>query len=207
MLTTLARLAAALFGLWLGIVSMAMAADPVVQDQAPATAIFAGGCFWCMEPPFDALAGVTATTSGFTGGHKVNPSYTEVSSGGTGHVEAIQISYDPTQVSYQQLLDVYWRNIDPLDDGGQFCDRGHEYLAAIFYQNEEQKILAEQSKTAVEKRLGHTVTTAISRAAPFYAAEDYHQDYYRKNPVRYKYYRYSCGRDQRLEELWGTQEK
>jgi peptide-methionine (S)-S-oxide reductase len=204
---TLAKLAAALFGLWLGIVSMAMAADPVVQDKAPATAIFAGGCFWCMEPPFDALAGVTATTSGFTGGHKVNPSYTEVSSGGTGHVEAIQISYDPTQVSYQQLLDVYWRNIDPLDGDGQFCDRGHEYLSAIFYQNEAQKKLAEQSKAAVEKRLGHTVTTAIRRAAPFYAAEDYHQDYYRKNPVRYKYYRYSCGRDQRLEELWGTQGK
>jgi len=204
--TTLARFAAALFGLWLGTASMAMAADPIVQDKATATAIFAGGCFWCMEPPFDALAGVTATTSGFTGGHKVKPSYTEVSSGGTGHVEAVKISYDPAQVSYQQLLDVYWRNIDPLDDGGQFCDRGHEYLSAIFYQNDEHKILAEQSKAAVEKRLGRAVATAIRPAAPFYAAEDYHQDYYRKNPVRYKYYRYSCGRDQRLVELWGKKQ-
>lgn len=203
--TNLAKFALALFALWLGTGSMAMAADPAVQDKAPATVIFAGGCFWCMEPPFDALPGVTATTSGFTGGRKVNPSYKDVSSGGTGHVEAVQISYDPAQVSYRQLLDVYWRNIDPLDDGGQFCDRGHEYLSAIFYQDEEQKKLAEQSKAAVEKQLGHSVATAIRPAAPFYAAEDYHQDYYRKNPVRYKYYRYSCGRDQRLEELWGKQ--
>ncbi len=202
---TLTRFAAIGFGLWFGIVSMAMAVDPLVQEQAPATAIFAGGCFWCMEPPFDALAGVTATTTGFTDGHKVNPSYKEVASGGTGHVEALQIRYDTTQVSYQQLLDVFWRNIDPFDDGGQFCDRGPEYLSAIFYHNEAQKKLAQQSKTAIEKRLGHAVTTAIRPAAQFYAAEDYHQDYYRKNPVRYRYYRYSCGRDQRLEELWGRQ--
>ncbi|MBI5461310.1 MAG: peptide-methionine (S)-S-oxide reductase MsrA [Gammaproteobacteria bacterium] len=203
----LARFASALFGLWLGTVSMAMAAEPAAQGNAPATAVFAGGCFWCMEPPFDALAGVTATTSGFTGGHQANPSYKDVSSGGTGHVEAVQISYDPAQLSYQELLDVYWRNIDPVDDGGQFCDRGQEYLSVIFYQNEEQKKLAEQSKATVEDRLGRPVATALRPAAPFYAAEDYHQDYYRKNPVRYKYYRYSCGRDQRLEELWGTQEK
>ena len=172
-----------------------------------AKATFAGGCFWCMEPPFDALVGVTATTSGFTGGHQPNPSYKDVSAGSTGHVEAVQIKYDPAQLSYQELLDVYWRNIDPVDDGGQFCDRGQEYLSAIFYQNAEEKRLAEQSKAAIEKRLGRPVSTNIRPAAQFYAAEDYHQDYYRNNPLRYKYYRYSCGRDQRLEELWGTQEK
>lgn len=202
--TTLSRFALTLL---LAAASSAMAADPVVEGQAPATAVFAGGCFWCMEPPFDALAGVATTTSGFTGGHQANPSYKDVSSGGTGHIEAVQISYDPAQVSYQQLLDVYWRNIDPLDDGGQFCDRCHEHTAAIYYQNEAEKKLAEQSKAQVEKSLGRTVTTAIRPAAPFYAAEDYHQDYYRKNPVRYKYYRYSCGRDQRLEELWGRKER
>ena len=204
---TLARFASTFFGLWLGALPMAMAAEPATQDKAPATAVFAGGCFWCMEPPFDALAGVTATTSGFTGGHKANPSYKDVSSGGTGHVEAIQISYDPAQLSYQELLDVYWRNIDPVDDGGQFCDRGLEYRSAIFYQNEQQKRLAERSKEVIGKRLGRPVETAIRPASQFYAAEDYHQDYYRKNPLRYKYYRYSCGRDQRLEEIWGAQKK
>jgi peptide-methionine (S)-S-oxide reductase len=195
--------AAVLCGLWLATTATAMAVATADEGKAPATAVFAGGCFWCMEPPFDALAGVTVTTSGYTGGHQANPSYEAVSSGGTGHVEAIQISYDPTRVSYQQLLDVYWRNIDPLDEGGQFCDRGYVYTAAIFYRNEEERKLAEASKSRVEQRLGRTVTTAIRPADPFYAAEEYHQDYYRKNPLRYKYYRYNCGRDQRLEELWG----
>ena len=204
---TLGRFTAALIGLWLGSVAMAAAAEPATQAKAPATAVFAGGCFWCMEPPFDALTGVTATTSGFTGGHQPNPSYKDVSAGGTGHVEAVRIKYDPARLSYRELLDVYWRNIDPVDDGGQFCDRGQEYLSAIFYQNEEEKRLAEQSKAAIEKRLGRAVATAIRPAVQFYAAEDYHQDYYRKNPLRYKYYRYSCGRDQRLEELWGAQKK
>lgn len=197
------RFAPALLGLWLAVAATPAAAAPAVEGRGGATAVFAGGCFWCMEPPFDALDGVTATTSGYTGGHRTNPDYEAVSAGGTGHVEAIRISYDPARVSYRQLLDVYWRNIDPLDDGGQFCDRGQQYTAAIFYRNDTERELAEASKAAVERRLGHPVVTAIRPAAPFYAAEDYHQDYYRKNPLRYKYYRFSCGRDQRLEELWG----
>lgn len=167
-----------------------------------ATAIFAGGCFWCMEPPFDALPGVSATTSGYTGGHKSNPTYKEVTAGGTGHIESVQITYDPGKVGYEKLLEVFWRNVDPLDDGGQFCDRGDSYKTAIFYQNDEQKKLAERSKAAIEKQLGKPVVTPIRPAMAFYAAEDYHQDYYKQNPLRYKYYRYSCGRDQRLEKLW-----
>ena len=203
MRTTISRFVAALVGLLLGVVLSASAAELVAQDKTTATAVFAGGCFWCMEPPYDALPGVVATTSGFTGGQKANPSYKEVSGGNTGHIEAVQVAYDPAKVSYEKLLEVYWRNVDPLDGGGQFCDRGHEYTTAIFYQNEEQKKLAEQSKSAIEKQLGRPVATVIRPAAPFYAAEDYHQDYYLKNPLRYKYYRYSCGRDQRLEKLWG----
>ena len=203
MRTTISRFVATLTGLLLGVALIASAAEPIAQGKATATAIFAGGCFWCMEPPYDALPGVVATTSGFTGGQKANPSYKEVSGGNTGHIEAVQIAYDPAKVSYEKLLEVYWRNVDPLDGGGQFCDRGHEYTTAVFYQNEEQKKLAEQSKSAIEKRLGRPVATVIRPAAPFYAAEDYHQDYYLKNPLRYKYYRYSCGRDQRLEKLWG----
>ena len=195
----LSKFMAALGGLMLG--AALMAAEP--PAAAKATAVFAGGCFWCMEPPYDALPGVVATTSGFTGGQKANPTYKEVSGGNTGHVEAVQIVYDPAKVSYEKLLEVFWRNVDPLDGGGQFCDRGHEYTTAIFYQSEEQKKLAEQSKGSIEKQLGRPVATVIRPAAPFYAAEDYHQDYYLKNPVRYKYYRYSCGRDQRLEKLWG----
>ena len=144
-----------------------------------------------------------ATTSGYSGGQKLNPTYQEVSAGDTGHIEVIQVTYDPKQVSYEKLLEVFWHNVDPLDKGGQFCDRGNTYTTAIFYQSEEQKKLAEQSKAEIEKKLGKTVVTAIRPAVTFYAAEDYHQDYYQKNPLRYKYYRYSCGRDQRLEELWG----
>ena len=200
---TLSRFVTALAGLMLGVALVATAAEPGTQSKTTATAVFAGGCFWCMEPPYDALPGVVATTSGFTGGQKANPSYKEVSGGNTGHIEAVQIAYDPAKVSYEKLLEVYWRNVDPLDGGGQFCDRGHEYTTAIFYQNEEQKKLAEQSKSAIEKQLKRPVATIIRPAAPFYAAEDYHQDYYLKNPLRYKYYRYSCGRDQRLEKLWG----
>ena len=139
MRTTISRFVAALVGLLLGVVLSASAAELVAQDKTTATAVFAGGCFWCMEPPYDALPGVVATTSGFTGGQKANPSYKEVSGGNTGHIEAVQITYDPAKVSYEKLLEVYWRNVDPLDGGGQFCDRGHEYTTAIFYQNEEQK--------------------------------------------------------------------
>ncbi len=203
MLITQSRFAAVLAGLLLGVALAATAAEPTAKAQATVTAVFAGGCFWCMEPPFDKLPGVVATTSGYTGGQKMNPTYEQVSAGDTGHVEAVQITYDPKQVGYEKLLEVFWRNVDPLDKAGQFCDRGSTYTTAIFYANEEQKQLAEQSKTAIEKKLGKPVVTAIRPAATFYAAEDYHQDYYQKNPLRYKYYRYSCGRDQRLEQLWG----
>ena len=192
----LSRFMAALGGLMLGVVLAA----PVAKEKT-ATAVFAGGCFWCMEPPFDALPGVTATTSGYTGGQKVNPSYEQVSAGDTGHIESVQITYDPKQISYEKLLETFWRNVDPLDSGGQFCDRGNTYTTAIFYQNEEQKKLAEQSKATIEKKLGKAVVTAIRPSTALYAAEDYHQDYYKKNPLRYKYYRFACGRDQRIDEV------
>ncbi len=195
---------AVLAGLMLGAALVATAAEPATKAKT-ATAVFAGGCFWCMEPPYDKLPGVVATTSGYSGGQKENPTYEQVSAGDTGHIEVIQVTYDPKQVSYEKLLEVFWRNVDPLDKGGQFCDRGNTYTTVIFYQNEEQKKIVEQSKAAIEKKLGKTVVTAIRPAATFYAAEDYHQDYYLKNPLRYKYYRYSCGRDQRLEQLWGKQ--
>jgi len=173
-----------------------------------ATATFAGGCFWCMEPPFDKLEGVVSTTSGYTGGKVADPTYEQVTSGGTGHREAVQVVYDPTKVSYQTLLDVFWRNVDPLDDQGQFCDRGGSYRAAIFYHGDEQKRLAEASKAAIDAkgRFPQTVVTEIRQSTAFYPAEDYHQDYYKKNPLRYKYYRFSCGRDRRLEQLWGDRQ-
>ena len=169
-----------------------------------ATATFAGGCFWCMEPPFDKLDGVISTTSGYTGGHVENPTYEQVSAGGTGHAEALQVVYDPAKISYPQLLEVFWRNIDPTVKDRQFCDVGNQYRTAIFYHDDEQKRLALESKQRLEKsgKLG-AIQTEIVSAGPFYPAEDYHQDYYQKNPIRYKYYRWSCGRDQRLEELWG----
>jgi peptide-methionine (S)-S-oxide reductase len=158
-----------------------------------------------MEPPYDELEGVESTISGYTGGHKTNPTYKEVSSGGTGHLEALQVRYDPSKVGYEKLLEVFWRNIDALDDGGQFCDRGEQYTTAIFYHDDEQKRLAEASKAAAEKELGKPIVTPIRPAAEYFPAEDYHQDYYEKNPLRYKFYRLSCGRDNRLKELWGEQ--
>ncbi len=166
-------------------------------------AIFAGGCFWCMEGPFDKLDGVVSSTSGYTGGHTENPTYKSSSTGTTGHYEAVQIEYDSSKVSYQQLLNVYWKNIDPFDARGQFCDKGPQYRAAIFTMNDEEKELANKSKSALQAKLNGkaTVVTEILPAKKFYAAEDYHQDYYIKNPVRYKYYRYGCGRDKRLEQV------
>ena len=167
-------------------------------------ATFAGGCFWCMEPPFDKLDGVVSTTSGYTGGHKNNPGYKEVSAGTTGHTEAVQIVYDPKKVSYETLLDVFWHNVDPTTKDRQFCDKGNQYRTGIFYNNEKQKQLAETSKAELEKTkpFEAAIVTGITEASAFYPAEDYHQDYYMKNPVRYKYYRYSCGRDKRLNSLW-----
>ncbi|HXG86888.1 MAG TPA: peptide-methionine (S)-S-oxide reductase MsrA [Vicinamibacterales bacterium] len=172
-------------------------------SQQTATAIFAGGCFWCMEPPFDALPGVISTTSGYTAGQTKNPTYEQVSAGRTGHTEALQVVYDPTKVSYAQLLTVFWRNIDPLDTGGQFCDRGPQYRPGVYYQSAEQQQQAEASKAKTATTLGKPIGVEVVAASTFYAAEGYHQDYYKKNPVRYKYYRWNCGRQQRLDELWG----
>ncbi len=170
-----------------------------------ALATFAGGCFWCMEPPYDELDGVVATISGYIGGHKDNPTYHEVSAGGTGHTEAVQVSYDPRKISYERLLEVFWRNIDPTTADRQFCDRGSQYRTGIFYHDDEQKRLAEASKTSLErdKPFAEPVVTEVVPAGTFYPAEDYHQDYYVKNPLRYKFYRFNCGRDARLQELWG----
>jgi peptide-methionine (S)-S-oxide reductase len=170
-----------------------------------ARATFAGGCFWCMEPPYDELEGVVSTTSGYAGGHVENPSYEEVSSGGTGHREAMQVVYDPSVVSYAKLLEVFWHNVDPTDDGGQFCDRGYQYTTAIFYHNEEQRELAEASKERLVESgaLSGEIVTPVEPLNAFYAAEDYHQDYYREHSLRYKFYRWNCGRDERLRELWG----
>ena len=181
--------------------------DAATMKDGQALATFAGGCFWCMEPPYDKIDGVLATTSGYTGGDKADPTYQEVSAGGTGHAEAVQVTYDPAKVSYEQLLEVFWRNVDPLDAGGQFCDRGSQYRTGIFVHDAAQRRLAEQSKQALvdSGRFAQPVVTEIEKAGPFYPAEDYHQDYYEKNPVRYKFYRWNCGRDQRLAELWGEQ--
>ena len=172
--------------------------------SAVAVAIFAGGCFWCMEPPFDAISGVISTTSGYTGGHTENPTYEQVSNGNTGHLEAVQVLYDPGKVSYETLLNVFWRNIDPFDGEGQFCDKGDQYKAVIFYQNENEKQLAEASKKEIQHKMAdkNSVTT-IRPAGKFFPAEDYHQDYYLKNPTRYKFYRFTCGRDHRLSQVWG----
>lgn len=174
-------------------------------DNSQETAIFAGGCFWCMEPPFDKLNGVISTTSGYTAGHKDNPTYKEVSAGITGHTEAIQIIYDPDKITYTDLLKVFWKNIDPVAVNRQFCDSGTQYRSGIYYVNTAQEKAAKQSLLELKttKIFEDPIATEVVAASTFYPAEDYHQDYYQKNPLRYKYYRYSCGRDQRLSELWG----
>lgn len=175
------------------------------QAEKTETAIFAGGCFWCMEHPFDELDGVISTTVGYSGGKTERPTYEQVSAGRTGHAESIQIVFDPQKVSYSELLDIYWRNTDPTTANRQFCDVGSQYRPAIFYLSEAQRIAAEASKQALikNKPFADEVVTEISPAGPFWKAEDYHQDYYLNNPLRYKFYRYNCGRDQRLEQLWG----
>jgi peptide-methionine (S)-S-oxide reductase len=184
------------------------------QTAAPATpaakteiATFAGGCFWCMEAAFDKVKGVVSTTSGYTGGHVANPTYHQVSAGDTGHAESVEVRYDPAKVDYKQLLYAFWRNIDPLAKDRQFCDAGNQYRTAIFYHGAEQKKLAEASKKELEDshRFKQPIQTQIVEAGPFYKAEEYHQDFYLKNPSRYKFYRWNCGRDQRLKELWGKE--
>jgi peptide-methionine (S)-S-oxide reductase len=184
----------------------AQSASPQAEKSATlAVATFAGGCFWCMEPPYDALEGVVSTTSGFMGGTTPNPTYQQVTNGGTGHIEVVQVRYDPVKVTYEKLLEVYWKNVDPYDAGGQFCDRGESYTTAIFTHTPEQKKIAEASKAALGASgpFKQPIATVVRDAGPFTAAEDYHQDYYIKNPVRYKYYRYRCGRDDRLQAIWG----
>jgi peptide-methionine (S)-S-oxide reductase len=174
-----------------------------VQEAAVAT--FAGGCFWCMEEVFEEVPGVVSAVSGYSGGIVKNPTYDQVSAGGTGHAEAVRVIYDPDRISYERLLDLFWHNVDPLTPNRQFCDRGDQYRSAIFYRNETQKGLAERSKQAIEEsgRFEEPIVTEIVPASEFYEAEEYHQDYYKKNPIRYKFYKWNCGRAQRLEELWG----
>jgi peptide-methionine (S)-S-oxide reductase len=192
-----------------GVVVIALAAASPAAAQAPASAAviakatFAGGCFWCVEADFDKVPGVISTTSGYTGGTTVNPTYAEVGSGRTGHAEAVEVVYDPAKVSYGELLDAFWHNIDPLVKDRQFCDAGNEYRTAIFVHDEQQRRLAEESKKRVEAQLKAPVYTEIVPAGPFYPAEDYHQNYYLRNPVRYQFYRWNCGRDRRLEQIWG----
>lgn len=175
------------------------------QGKAGQEAVFAGGCFWCMQPPFEKLPGVVSVTAGYAGGTKPNPTYEEVSAGGTGYLESVKVVYDPSKISYSQLLDVFWHNIDPLDPSGQFCDKGNQYLSVIFYADDAQKKLAEASEQKISAQFqGQTVYTQIRPLTTFYPAEEYHQDYYRKNPLRYKFYRANCGRDRRLKEVWGA---
>jgi peptide-methionine (S)-S-oxide reductase len=186
---------------------LCLASIGAADAQEMAKATFAGGCFWCMEPPFDALDGVVSTTSGYTGGHTANPTYEQVSAGKTGHAEAVEIVYDPRKVTYARLLEVFWRNIDPLTANAQFCDTGNQYRAGIFVHDATQRKLAEASKDAAAQRLQKPIVTEITAASQFWPAEEYHQDYYKKNPIRYKFYRSSCGRDRRLEAIWGPDSK
>jgi peptide-methionine (S)-S-oxide reductase len=167
------------------------------------TAVFAGGCFWCVEEAFDTVEGVVETTSGYIGGTVPNPTYKQVTAGNTGHAEAVQVRYDPAKVGYARLLDVFWRNVDPLDAGGQFCDRGSSYRSAIFFTTADQERLARTSKKQIAERLRATVATEIVPAGTFYPAESYHQNYHAENPLKYKFYKWNCGRAQRLDELWG----
>ncbi len=201
-LSTLFSVAA--LGFAVGAFAQTPAAAPTTTT---AKATFAGGCFWCMEAPFDKTDGVISTTSGYIGGTKKNPTYQEVSAGSTGHTEAVQIVYDPKKVTYEKLLNVFWRNIDPTVKDQQFCDVGTQYRSGVFYHDDAQKAAAEKSKTdlAKTKPFKANIVTEITAASEFYPAEEYHQDYYTKNPVRYNFYRKGCGRDARLKELWGTE--
>ena len=167
------------------------------------TATYAGGCFWCVESDFDQIPGVVKTVSGYTGGSLDNPNYKQVSAGGTGHLEAVEITFDPSQVTYDELLTAFWHSVDPTDAGGQFCDRGESYTTAVFVHGDEQRRLAEASKQTAMRELGQEIVTPIREASAFYTAEGYHQDFYQKSSVRYRYYRWACGRNDRVEEVWG----
>jgi peptide-methionine (S)-S-oxide reductase len=173
------------------------------ETAIAAIATFAGGCFWCVEADFDKLPGVIETISGYTGGREANPTYEQVSAHRTGHVEAVQVRYDPARVSYATLVDYFWRHVDPLTANGQFCDKGPQYRTVIYFQDEAQRKTILSAKEKLEKQLGKSFVTEITRASAFYPAEEYHQDYYEKNPLRYRYYRRGCGRDQRVKEIWG----
>jgi peptide-methionine (S)-S-oxide reductase len=201
MTKTLFQFALALLA-WLAPATFAQAQQP---SPTRATAVFAGGCFWCMEKPFDDMPGVISTTSGFTGGTVANPTYAQVVAGGTGHTEAVQVAYDPARVTYAQLLRTYWLQVDPFDGDGQFCDQGDSYRPAIFVANRVERAAAEASKNVLQQRFGRAVLVEIETAAPFYAAEAYHQNYYRTNPTRYRFYRSGCGRDARLRAIWGRE--
>ena len=180
-------------------------ASQAAMDGTLSKAYFAGGCFWCMEEAFEKVDGVLSATSGYMGGTVANPSYEEVSAGRTGHAESVEVVYDSTKVSYQKLLDAFWHNVDPVTPNAQFCDHGSQYRSAIFFQTDEEKRASDTSKQAIEqsKRFKEPIVTQIVMASQFYPAEEYHQDYYKKNPVRYKFYKYNCGRAKRLEALWG----
>ncbi|TKB54014.1 MAG: peptide-methionine (S)-S-oxide reductase MsrA [Nitrospira sp.] len=176
-----------------------------VADATSGKAYFAGGCFWCMEEVFEKVEGVLSVTSGYMGGTVSNPTYKEVSAGRTGHTESVEVVYDPAKVSYQKLLDAFWNNVDPITPNAQFCDHGNQYRSAIFFRTDEEKRASDSSKQSIEqsRRFKEPIVTQIAMALQFYPAEEYHQDFYKKNPIRYKLYKYNCGRAQRLEELWG----
>ncbi|HET9686400.1 MAG TPA: peptide-methionine (S)-S-oxide reductase MsrA [Pseudolabrys sp.] len=182
-------------------------AQTTPQQTSQAVATFAGGCFWCTEADFDKVPGVLSTTSGYIGGKIANPTYEQVSAGGTGHAEAVEVVYDPGKVSYDELLSFYWRHVDPTAKNRQFCDVGDQYRTAIFVHDDEQRRLADASKKKIEAQVKQPIYTEIVSAGPFYKAEDYHQDFYQKNPIKYKFYRWNCGRDQRLEQLWGARKE
>ena len=192
--------------LYMVLVALLLAATGSAGHAAEqAKAFFAGGCFWCMEEAFEKVEGVVSVTSGYMGGRKTNPTYEEVSAGITGHAESVEVVYDPAKVTYQALLDHFWKNVDPLTPNAQFCDHGTQYRSVVFYGNEEEKRLTEASKQAIEqsKKFTEPIVTQLVMASTFYPAEDYHQDFYKKNPIRYKFYKHNCGRTQRLEQVWG----
>ena len=200
-----------LLALWTlgGVAAQPAGGAPSVPSPTLAKATFAGGCFWCMEPPYEKEAGVLAVVSGYTGGTQKNPSYAEVSNGTTGHAEAVQVTYDASKISYARLLDIFWHNIDPLAVDRQFCDSGNQYRSAIFYHDAQQEAAARASQDALSQsgRFKAPIATQVVAASEFYPAEDYHQDYYKKNALQYEFYRYRCGREQRLAELWGANPK